>query len=70
METLKALYDSEINFKLETFWDSGVDWELGDRLNGVKARGLADSIDEAVEELAAAARVHFPASVFSRAVAG
>jgi hypothetical protein len=37
-EILKKLYDSEINWKILTFWDGGVDVWLGDGLNGFKAQ--------------------------------
>ena len=64
MNTLQELYDSEINFKIETFWQ-GIEWKLGDVMNGWKAEGSADSVDEAVKRLAAAAMIHYPESVFA-----
>jgi hypothetical protein len=30
MDELQALYDSEINFTISTFWDAGFKWKLGD----------------------------------------
>jgi len=38
-ETLQAMYDSEINFSISTFWDGGFDWKLGDAMNGFKCGG-------------------------------
>lgn len=57
---LQRLYDSEINFELRTFWDGGFDWKLGDHSNGFKAKGNADTFDEAVADLAKAAVEHYP----------
>ncbi len=60
MNTLQELYDSEINFKLFTFWDGGFYWKLGDHSNGHSAEGSADSIEAAVQQLANAAREKYP----------
>ena len=64
-ETLQALYDSEINFRIDTFWDAGFDWSLGDQMNGWKAGDNATTFAAAVEALAAAAREHYPDSTFT-----
>lgn len=66
MQTLQCIYDSEINVSLSWFWDGGVEWELGDHMNGVKAYGHACDVRAAVEDLAAAAVNHFPNSEFAR----
>lgn len=29
MNILQRLYDSEINWRISTFWDGGFQWELG-----------------------------------------
>lgn len=65
MSTLQDIYDSEINFTLSTFWDGGFDWKLGDESNGWKAEGNADSLEQAVVALDAAAREHYPRSTFA-----
>lgn len=62
---LQRLYDSEINFKMSTFWDGGFDWWLGDDMNGYKAEGTARSYQDAVDEIVLAARRHFPTSTFA-----
>ena len=64
--TLQALYDSEINFSISTFWDGGFDWKLGDEMNGYKANGTSEQIDEAIWSLAMAAKEHYPNSEFVR----
>lgn len=61
---LEALYASEINFSLSTFWDGGFDWKLGDEMNGVDTYGCASTVNEAIEQLAAAAHIHYPESQF------
>ena len=68
MSVLQALYDSEINFKLSTFWDAGFAWQLGDEMNGFKAAGCADTLAEAEQELASAAKAHFPDSHFAKGI--
>lgn len=65
MDELQALYDSEINFTITTFWDAGFQWRLGDESNGFVAEGEARTMKEAVEELVAAARIKFPESDFA-----
>lgn len=66
MERLQALYDSEINFKISTFWDAGFDWELGDEMNGIKASGCSPSLQECINELSRAVRLHFPNSDYAK----
>jgi hypothetical protein len=34
MTIFQQLYDNEINFSLNTFWDAGFEVKLGDRMNG------------------------------------
>lgn len=65
METLQALYDSEINFAISTFWHGGCDWKLGDEMNGFKDDGNAKTLAEAVSQLVASALKHYPDSKFA-----
>lgn len=37
-EILQRLYRSEINWRMSTFWDGGVDVWLGDELNGYQEK--------------------------------
>ncbi|SRR5581483_760693 len=62
---LQAIYDSEINFELSTFWCGGFNWKLGDPANGYHAEGNAETLDGAIQQLAEAVRRHFPSSVFA-----
>jgi hypothetical protein len=64
-EMLEAIYGSEINFEVKTFWDAGFHWGLGDNMNGYHAEGNAKTFGEAVQQLAEAARRHFPLSLFA-----
>lgn len=65
-EVLQRIYDSEVNVSLSWLWDGGVEWELGDHMNGVKAYGHACDVRAAVEDLAEAVIGHFPNSEFAR----
>lgn len=62
---LQALYDSEINIHLSTFWDNRYDWKLGDEMNGFVAEGNADTFVEAVDALVEAAIRCYPQSEFT-----
>jgi hypothetical protein len=66
MSIPQALYDSEINFSISTFWDGGFDWALGDGINGWHEKGRADTYDAALQALRLAAMKHFPASMFAK----
>jgi hypothetical protein len=55
MDELQALYDSEINFTISTFWDVGFTWKLGDDMNGFVADGEAKTMQQAGAELVSAA---------------
>jgi len=63
-EILQRMYDSEINFRISTFWDSGFYWQLGDESNGFKAEGNTFTFGEAVESLELAAHQHYQESSF------
>lgn len=52
---LQALYDAEVNFSIETFWDAGFKARLGDSMNGWTAEGEFPTLDEAVDWLVAQA---------------
>lgn len=64
----KKLYDSEINFVISTFWDSGYTVQLGDNMNGfLEESGCLDDTDEVARELTRMAIKHFPQSKFTLA---
>lgn len=66
MNVFQDLYDSEINFKISTFWDGGFDLWLGDDLNGYQAEGCVRTWDEVEKWFIDAAIKHYPDSVFAR----
>ena len=57
---LQQLYEAEINFALNTVWDGGFIWRLGDEANGFLDEGRAGTFDGAVRDLVAAAVRHHP----------
>lgn len=65
-EILQALYDSEINCRIESFWDNGwIAW-LGDDMNGYhfhRVRGA--TFGECVRNLGDQACSIYPASAFA-----
>ena len=64
LETLQRLYDSEINWKIECFWDGGFQWHLGDEMNGFTKSGATMTLPESVAELSLAAHAAFPDSKY------
>jgi hypothetical protein len=55
---LQELYDQEIHFKIETFWDGGFEVALVDPVNGYMAGGNTKTFDEAVHWLVEHAENH------------
>ena len=70
MDILQALYDSEINFSLTTFWDGGFDAKLGDDMNGYVWEDSFDTAAEAIAGLGKAAREKYPDSTFAKSRSG
>jgi hypothetical protein len=62
---IEALYDSEINCSVSTFWDAGITVQLGDEMNGLVAKVECKTTAEAAEFLDRAARQHFPESAYA-----
>jgi hypothetical protein len=60
-----ALYESEINCSVATFWDGGFDVKLGDEMNGFVLETNCKTSSEAAEFLDKAAREHFPESAYA-----
>jgi hypothetical protein len=61
---LRDIYDSEINFSIETFW-RGIEVSLGDQVNGIKATTSVLEMCDAEEWLKQQAIQHFPDSQFA-----
>lgn len=66
IQILQDLYDSEINAKIEWFWDAKIDVALGDNLNGWRDEETVTTFREAAEWLRDAAIEHFPTSTFAQ----
>ena len=64
MTILQELYDSEINWRIDTFWDGGFFWYLG-LSPEYKAEGESNNLNAAIDALKQAAFEHFPDSVFA-----
>jgi hypothetical protein len=63
---LQALYDSEINRRIESFWDSGWTGWLGDEMNGFTLGHVrGETLAECVAELANQACSVYPESTFA-----
>lgn len=68
LEILQALYASEINCRIESFWDGGWTAVLGDEMNGFPwARGGAPTLEGCLSELASQAASIYPDSEFAKA---
>lgn len=61
------LYASEINAKVEWFWDGGYDVAIGDGMNGWCAAENIDHWEDALEWLEKTACDLFPDSTFAKA---
>ena len=67
-DTLNALYDSEINVEISSFWDGGWTVKIGDQMNGFKAEMTFDDLDENTARwLTKTACELYPESVFAKA---
>ena len=67
------LYDSEINFQLYTFWDSGYEIKIGDPINGFKDlkpfhpdTNIPQGLSGAISMLACYAATSYPESDFTK----
>lgn len=62
-EKLQALYDSEINFLIKSFWDDGFEWRLGDVFSGLHgdyANRKDKTIERTINDLWDFASMRFP----------
>jgi hypothetical protein len=64
MNIFDRLKASEIPFRVNTFVDGLYDVEIGDPLNGIKARSWQTSMEDVAEWLVEAARTYFGDSEF------
>lgn len=66
LRSLQELYDSEINWSIECFWDGGFTAKLGDDMNGFESESLLRTLREAIKWLADEAIKRFPQSTFAK----
>jgi hypothetical protein len=69
-DELQRMYDSEINVRIESFWDG--DWKLvlGDQLNGfIERDGTVQRVEDIVPAPQGMIRKHFPDSKYARQLA-
>lgn len=62
---LQDLYDSEVNFTITTMWDGGFHLELGDYMNGFKAKRTVKKFADAGDWFVSAGCSHFPHTEFA-----
>lgn len=62
----QALYDSEINFSVEGFWDKGFSVVLGDSINGHLDGDAFKTMAEVEQFLTESACRHYPNSEFAK----
>lgn len=60
------IQDSEINFRIETFWNQGYNVFIGDELNGFKENIWCDTFQEAEAILVKLAIKYYPNSEFAK----
>lgn len=73
LQEVQSMYQSEIHFFLNGFWDAGIEWYLGpmgfkdlDEYESGVNRGCAETVEEALVEMVNAARRQYPESTFAR----
>lgn len=62
---IDALYESEINCTISTFWDGGFIVRLGDQMSGFVAETQCQTSREAAKFLDREARHHYPQSSYA-----
>tara|TARA_Y100000310_G_C20691551_1_gene822582 strand:+ start:470 stop:973 length:504 start_codon:yes stop_codon:yes gene_type:complete len=66
MKILDDLYESEINFGIDTFYDGGCNVQLGDSTNGIDDLTNTKTVKEAIQWLKQQALKHYPNSTFAK----
>lgn len=68
ISVIQALYKSEINCSISSFWDAGWNVRLGDEMNGwgAEADFANDKLDDAAEWLIREAKRAWPKSEFAK----
>ena len=63
---MDKLYDSEINFRISTFWDGGFDVFIGDEINGYKEQRTVRDWEAVEDTLHLLAMKHYPNSEYTK----
>jgi hypothetical protein len=69
-EQLQKVYESEINFTIESLWDAGFGSEAGRRSQRLVAQGEGKTLADAAQMLSNAAKEHFPESQYALTAPG
>jgi len=64
IEELQKIYDSEINFTIETFWDGGITIKIGDEQNGFEYENTYSTFEEAIKNLISKVMKLYPDSEY------
>ncbi len=72
LDVIAALYASEINCSVASFWDAGWTVRLGDEMNGFAAQATfgPEELDRVASWLTAEACRHYPQSQFAQRYPG
>lgn len=66
IDAMQDMYDSEINFSMESFWQHGFMVALGDKLNRFLEESTEETYLDALRWLVDAALRHYPKSTFAK----
>lgn len=66
LKIFQELYNSEIDFTISTFWDTGFKVSLGSKTNGFFGEKFCDSMEDVANFLMMQAITHFPRSDFTK----
>jgi len=66
MRELQAIYDSEINFQINCFWDGGWEVAIGDEMNGWKIKHSEETLEGAIKWLIKAVCGWYPNSGYAK----
>lgn len=66
---LQLIYDSEINVRIESFWDGGWRVAVGDEMNGLHWHdGTLSSVADILPALQSLIKEHFPNSTYAKSL--
>jgi hypothetical protein len=62
---LQKIYDSEINVRISSFWDCGIEVRLGDEMNGFQAAETVKSVADILPWVQEAIAHFYPESIYA-----